>query len=298
MKTLLLAVVLGGDGLDMTASSTRTGQGYELSILGKGGALPEGATVRLRLRRIVHGFDEACGTIVTVPQETARVRTVTVEKGTFSHRETFAGPGEIEVVALHDPLEDEEGSGRPVRVARRVRLGQPIEVAAALRRNARALEEILLMARKRAGVKGMEPCKALESRLGELRRDAESNLLPATTERLLEVIGGAASECGWEAISGLVDLHVRELGLVLLGEARAVFEGRRRPGCTRFSDALGRLEADMRSGPFAPEFAAVTTVEGAALKDLIDRLGDPCDPEASEWIPAARKLELRLRAVR
>jgi hypothetical protein len=140
MTTILALVLACQDSETAVQARVRKGaEGYEVTIRGRGGALEEGAVVRLRFRRIVHRVDWEHGRIETGPDEHGWDRSAPVESGAFAHRESIAVPGEFEV---------EVRAGGPGPVTRLFRLGQGADLVAAVRSAEQRIEAAVGTARE------------------------------------------------------------------------------------------------------------------------------------------------------
>src|SRR5437773_12566952 len=110
---VLMAASQGDVAVD--AQPRRVAGGYELAISGKGRALPDGAVVSLRFRKIVNRADWSTRAIETRPLERAWGRCAWVERGAFQHRELLTVAGDVEVEFSIRPTSGEEGSETPLR---------------------------------------------------------------------------------------------------------------------------------------------------------------------------------------
>lgn len=103
MTHLCWVAVLAGTVQDaewsLSARGRKTSEGFELVVRGSGPALRSVEAAELRIRRLIHRFDEEAGALWIEPVEETRGGAVPARGGALVHRETFEAPMEVEVEA-------------------------------------------------------------------------------------------------------------------------------------------------------------------------------------------------------
>ncbi len=253
METLMaLAVVLQDPDLSVQGRVRKRGGEYELTLVGRGKSLEDGATVGLRFHPVSRRLaweDRSIGAFT--PAEAAAGRSAAVRKGAFTHVERFDAPGTVEVRILIE----REGKPPLDPIVRTFRLAPGSEVAGAVEADLAELErsgegllalleegEGILDAPCGAGRRGREYRIKLERRVASWREAMSRSALPAAAEAFARLVGdvetAAYSPCvrplsslsgrpfhleetaGY--LEGIREAMAREARIVIAGEIEAV----------------------------------------------------------------------------
>lgn len=194
MHALLVLALLGQDAdLSVEGRAKRHDKDYELTIVGRGGALRDQEFVHLRFRRLANRLNWADGAIVTEAVDEDAGRVAKVESQFFSHVEAFAAPGEVEV---HVRVGGAEGGPTDVRQPHRVlRVATPAETAhaigadaaafdAALRGVRRMLEDVDALKKEAPMKRQSRLQKRVDWRKNAYRQEAAASFLSASARAL------------------------------------------------------------------------------------------------------------------
>jgi hypothetical protein len=249
METLVaLAFVMQDPDLVVQGRVRKRGGEYELTLIGRGASLPEGATVGLRFHPVERRLAWGDRSIETrVPDEAAAGRSLEIRKGGFTHVERFAAPGEVEVRIL---LREDAAP-----VVRKFRLASSPETAGAIERDLAEIEragegllalleegEGILDAPCGAGRRGREYRAKVERRAAAWREAMSRSSLSASAEAFSRLVGdvevAAHAPCSrpLSALSGepfdleetsaylegIREAMAREARLVIAGEFEAI----------------------------------------------------------------------------
>jgi hypothetical protein len=232
-----LAVALQDPDLAVQGRVRKRGGEYELTLVGRGKSLEDGATVGLRFHPVARRLSWEDRSIeVFTPSEAAAGRAVEVKKGAFAHVERFAAPGTVEVRILI------ERDGKPALdpIVRTFRLAPAAEVAEAIESDLAALDrageallvlleegEGILDAPCGAGRRGREYRAKVERRVAGWREAMSKSALPAAAEAFTRLIGDVETSVHSPCVRPLSSLsgrpfHLEEVSSYLEGIREAM----------------------------------------------------------------------------
>lgn len=322
-----LAAAVQDSEWSLGARARRTSEGYELLVRGSGPALRGVEAAEVRIRRLVHRYDEDAGVLRTEAVEEARGGMVGAREGGFVHRETFEAPAEVEVeVVARTP----EGCGLG-RVSIRAWTAPAGATVTALEADARRAEAAIsgaedlleeLEALEAAGSQRAAPARRLrgkvERRRGEWAPEVSKSLLSATAvlvDGLLEDLHTAAEAASVGRPAGgflarasgrpfTVEearrrversraVSARERMLVLVRATASLAEEIRAGAATGCPFRWSRVQEDVeRTLEAVAQADAEGSLEGlvASVREVLAEAGGSSCPESGDPGTSARKL--------